>query len=409
MPEISITLKEEEIKGNLDDLIFFINNDFTPRFINQLMMIERDEWCGAKRYKHSKNRRSYASGYHDKTVYTETGIHTLRVPEARNIVNDDKVERFYPKILKRYSRSTLEFKKIIRHLIIQGLSTRDISDYIYKTFDGLISPSGVSKILQWFDDEIAIFHKRKFKDKYIFLYFDGLNISSKGNTGANRRVILAAYGVKKDLSEELIDFKICSGETEKNWSLFIEDLSERGLEGKSTYVVLHDGKIGLENAISLHYPWSINQNCIFHKMQNVAADVKDKIKNKKKILRELSDLYKESENITDFKAKFKSFTNTWKKIEPKAVNTARRNIEKTIQYFRFLDIIDEIDDIKDNEKKEFREKIVKYIRTNNKIERYFKEIRRRTKLIEGFENDKSIERFFYNIVKFNQLRKEVPL
>ncbi|MCK4667757.1 transposase [Candidatus Dependentiae bacterium] len=61
--------------------------------------------------------------------------------------------------------------------------------------------------------------------------------------------------------------------------------------------------------------------------------------------------------------------------------------------------------IDEDEKDNNIKKILKFIRTNNKIERFFKEIRRRIKLIEGFENDESIERFFYNLVKYESKRK----
>ena len=394
----SITEKPDDFKQNIEDIFDPLIVSLVKSVLNEVMKIERTEWIGCGRYERNPNRRDSSNGFHDKDIICKYGTITLSVPETR--------KGFFPSILQKYARRTIKFDDMIRDLIIRGLSTRDISNHVIDYFGSSISPQGVSLILKKIDYEIEKFHKRDLEDKYLFLYMDGLNVSSKGHTKQNKRVVLAVYGVTKDFDNELIDYMICGGETENNWHNFLEDLFNRGLEGDGVELILHDGKQGLENSISFFYPYKESQLCIFHKMMNVNRDIKDKKENKKSLLNDVSMLYSKSENKKEIENKLSELETKWEIEEPKAIETLKRGFDKTVVYFNLIERLEKNNYLDEEEKKKKKKKILKFIRTNNKIERFFKEIRRRIKLIEGFENDESIDRFFYNLVKYESKRKE---
>ena len=91
-----------------------------------------------------------------------------------------------------------------------------------------------------------------------------------------KRIVLCAYGVRKDGRRELIDFMIVQGESETAWEGFLGDLYRRGLEGKELKLIVSDGSKGLENALEIIYPRVLHQRCWRHKMENVANKIPQK-------------------------------------------------------------------------------------------------------------------------------------
>ena len=99
--------------------------------------------------------------------------------------------------------------------------------------------------------------------------------------------------------------------------------------------------------------------------------------NKFVLLKDISALYRTSKSRYEFKMNLKTVSDKWKEREPGAIRILKRRIDSTLTYFN----LDEKDRV--------------HVTTNSKIERFIKEIRRRMKNIDGFENDSSLERFFY--------------
>lgn len=369
----------ENVKLTLGELLENSFKPFGESLVNSVMLEERSEYIGCKSYERSQKRKTISSGFHDKTVSTKYGDIVLRIPETRD-------GRFFPKIMTKYSRKELTLEKLIKSLLVRGLSTRKTSSFLKKHLGVILSSAGVSNVIKSFDEEINYFHEKVIADEYIFLYCDGLYKTAKGFKRNNKRVVLAVYGVKKDLSKEIIDFIVVGGETENNWYKLLNSIYKRGLKGDNLKLIMHDANNGLMNAINFVYGSVPTQYCIYHKMQNSARKI-TKTENRKPFLNDLSYIYKHSKTPETFHRLLRQFTNDWIGKEEDAVLNFKNKVFKTLTYLKF------------------EEKYKQFITTNNRIERFFKEIRRRTKLIEGFENDNSIERFFYHITKENDYIK----
>ena len=227
----------ENVKLTLGKLLENSFKLFGESLANCVMLEERSEYIGCKSYERNQKRKTISSGFHTKILLTKHGDLILRIPETRD-------GKFYPQIMTKYSRKELTLEKLIKSLLVSGLSTRKASSFLKKHLGVILSSAGISNVIKSFDEEIKDFHKRAISDEYIFLYCDGLYETAKGFKKNNKRVILAVYGVKEDLSKEIIDFIVVGGETENNWYKFLNSIYERGLKGENLKLIMHDANAG---------------------------------------------------------------------------------------------------------------------------------------------------------------------
>ncbi|MCD6579663.1 transposase [bacterium] len=372
----------EKVKGNFEE---FMRNEmlcFGTTLVNAIMLEERKLYQCCDRYERSKERKTISSGFHNKTLFFKFGKVTARVPETRD-------SKFYPQTMEKYSHHGIDLERMIKSLVVQGLSEKKASKVLNEHLSINFSKPNISNIVTSFDNEVEKYHKRKLRDDYIYLYCDAVYETSKGFKKHNKRGILAIYGIREDDTKkkdgeektyikELIDYTIVDREKESTWVNFLNKSYKRGLKGNNLKLIIHDKNKGLINAINMVYPWVTTQHCIYHKMQNSIKKL-EKTKHKKEFSKDLSNLYENTDSKEEFYKKLTTFRQKWIEDEQDAVKNLLKDIHKTLRYFN-VDI--------DHRK---------FVTTNNKIERFFREIRRRTKLIDGFENDKSINRFFYHI------------
>jgi transposase-like protein len=72
--------------------------------------------------------------------------------------------------------------------------------------------------------------------RYSYLILDGITLKMKIATGVKKRLVLCAYGITKEGWREMISFRQATAESEAQWEAFLQDLYQRGLEGKTLTV-----------------------------------------------------------------------------------------------------------------------------------------------------------------------------
>lgn len=117
-----------------------------------------------------------------------------------------------------------------------------------------ISPQLVSDIARSLEVQVARFHARPLRDRYRFLYLDGVVLSHKGAARVQRRFILTVLGITWEGKKELIDYMLSASESQASWEGFLHDLYRRGLTGQGCELVISDGNPGLRAALDLVYP-----------------------------------------------------------------------------------------------------------------------------------------------------------
>ena len=69
---------------------------------------------------------------------------------------------------------------------------------------------------------IEAYHRRALKDKYVYLYLDGLTMTVQGADCKGRKhMLLVAYGVDHRGVKEVVDFMPARSESADSWEGFL--------------------------------------------------------------------------------------------------------------------------------------------------------------------------------------------
>ena len=350
--------------------------------LERALVVEQGRRVGCGIYRRSRKRRGYRNGSRGRDLLTRYGwIEDLRVPRVREGGIDFEV-------LERYRRRQRVLDRRLLEGFLLGHSTRKSTRWFKKLFGGEISPQAVSNVVKELDQEVGRYHRRRLGDDYRFLYLDGLWITLTRPVKV-KKVLLVALGIRFDGTQELLSFQLAGSESETSWWGLISDLKQRGLVGEKLEVIVSDGASGLVKAHRALYPRVPHQLCAFHKTMDLAGHLTDK-RHRHRIMADALRVF-EGETATQVRKNLKSFCDKWSIQEPQAVRNFMRRFEHCLLYLEYPDPIRTM------------------LKTNNPVERYLEEIRRRIIPMRSFNNVKSAERIIYGIVAYvlNQ-NQDVP-
>lgn len=329
-------------------------------------------------------RRNRRNGFYERSLDTVFGwIEGLRVPRPR-------VGGFTPSCLgKRYGRRQEVLNRLAVECFRRGVSTRDVEKITQALCDVSISASSVSRLTAQWDAEVKRWHQRGLSDDYVYLMADGIWIKNR-SLGMKRRLILVAYGIRREGTREIVDYTFARSEKEEHWLKFFTHLQHRGLEGKNLQLITTDGCGGLANAIAVCFPGVPHQLCWAHKMRNVLKSVRRDDQGKVKA--GLSPLFEGVWTEKKALSLINRWCHQWKTVYPKAVHCLERDLDRLLLYLSC-----------DPEHH-------KAIRTSNHIERQFKEYRRRMRPMEIIPNLQAADRTLYALTMIrNEKLGEYPM
>jgi transposase-like protein len=357
--------------------------ELVKRLLESAMDEEILEHVRVRRYERSDTRRGYRNGYRHRSLLTEFGLlDAIRVPR-------DREGGYRPGVLPRYCRRQRQVDRMVREMFLSGVSTRRVEEVVMPLLGEGISAQTVSRITRSLDAEVSLYHRRRLDDDYLYLVVDGITLKVKGATGVRKRLVLCAYGITPAGQRELVSFRQASSESEAQWLAFLQDLYNRGLEGKRLQLVTTDGCPGLHNALEVVYPYAPRQRCWAHKLRNVASRLRRK--DKEPCLDEAKGIYL-SHTRREAVARYREWASRWQEIAPDAVACLARDLEELLPFLNCP---------RSHWKK---------VRTTNAIERAFREVRRRTRPMSCFQNQASVDRIVYGVIShLNKNWKARPL
>jgi transposase-like protein len=357
--------------------------ELVKRLLESAMDEEILEHVRVRRYERSDTRRGYRNGYRHRSLLTEFGLlDAIRVPR-------DREGGYRPGVLPRYCRRQRQVDRMVREMFLSGVSTRRVEEVVMPLLGEGISAQTVSRITRSLDAEVSLYHRRRLDDDYLYLVVDGITLKVKGATGVRKRLVLCAYGITPAGQRELVSFRQASSESEAQWLAFLQDLYNRGLEGKRLRLVTTDGCPGLHNALEVVYPYAPRQRCWAHKLRNVASRLRRK--DKEPCLDEAKGIYL-SHTRREAVARYREWASRWQEIAPDAVACLARDLEELLPFLNCP---------RSHWKK---------VRTTNAIERAFREVRRRTRPMSCFQNQASVDRIVYGVIShLNKNWKARPL
>lgn len=342
--------------------------------LEALMAQDLYEHLQADRHQRAEKRQGYRNGYRQRKLLTTYGEVELNVPRDRD-------GEYQPGYFKRYKRISGKVDRGIKAMFLRGVSTGKVGEVLDALCGFRVSAGYVSTVTKQLDELVREYENAPIEDEFAYLFIDGLSVRIKYGLKAKRTIILVAYGISKNGSRELISFQLSKSESHANYLSFLENLKVRGLKGGSLDLIIMDGALGLWSAVEEVYPQVSHQLCWVHKLRNVSRYCPKKYR--EECSREAADImYAETPGRAA--NLFRLWKKRWINKIPKAVKCLEKDFDKLIPFL------------------EFPEEYRKVIRTTNVIERCFREVRRRLKVMGYFQDSKSCKRIVTSIfVYFN--------
>lgn len=381
--EEAIALREE-LEERREMLAEMVNSDLADvgkaavrQFLEKLMKQERDWVLGYVPHERlpEGTRPDHRNGYYHRDVVTTFGIMPeVAVPRSRR-------GAYQTKVLPRYQRRVGQVDRMIRECFLAGVSTRRVGQVAGLLVQEQVSAQTVSRLVQCLDGEVKAFHRRALPDDLLYLYLDAVSMAIKGAGGRKRQMMLVAVGITVEGRKRLIDYQLAPRETKEHWQAFLENLWLRGLLGAQLECITTDGNPGLIGALQIVYPDVPRQRCWVHKMRNVANKLK--ISHRKQAHDGMVRIYSAPTRQQAI-ALFHEWYRHWHPIDAEAADCLKRDLESLLTIFRLPPA----------------HRIT--MRTTNALERVFVEVRRRTRPMLAFADERSCERTCLSVFNYLQ-------
>ena len=328
--------------------------------IEEVLEEEMTQQLQAKRRERVASRRGERNGSYSRNLLTPSGlIEQLRVPRARE-------GPFLTEVFERYRRMTGSMEEAVLEMYLQGVSTRKVAQITGRLSGVKISKDATSRIAQRLDEELRRWRELRLERQYPYLYLDATYLKAL-NSGAVRDVaLLVAIGVADDGYREVLAVEAAPGERREAWEGLVKGLLDRGLRG--VRLVISDDHESIKQAVKVELPSAQWQRCVVHFERNVLAHVPQT--EAKEVASDLKTIFHTSRRETA-EALAASFSARYENEHPKAVSVLQRGLSEALTYTAFPSSHH------------------KYIRTTNGLERLFKEVKRRTRVVGAFPNQQS--------------------
>ena len=310
-------------------------------------------------------------------------IRDVPIPRFR-----DAVSGYTPNSLTVFGEQEDQFMKLVSEMHRLGVSQRKVAGIAKICFGITLSANRVGHVYRDLAErEEATINTRPLGDIYQYLYLDGVWVHTKGyGWDNNKSVLLCALGVTHEGKREIIGFTVADTESYDNWHDLLLSLKKRGMTGTKLELAVSDGADGLIGAIHHLFPDLRHQTCILHKMRNVLSAASHK--HKEELGNDLKKAYGQP-TVEAALLSFQALAKRWYLEEPEAVSRLKHNLKNTLTYFELP-------------KEEWHR-----VRTNNILEREFRELRRRINVMDSSFNDAdSASR--YAAATFSYLNQNYP-
>jgi len=339
---------------------------------------EVTDFLQCRRYQRSRDgRRGYRNGHRERQVSCGAGEIEVAVPRM-----SDTREAFHSQLLEAWQRRSKLLEETIPLLYVEGLSTRDFKRALKPLWgkSGL-SRSSVSRANKALKEAFNNWRHRDLSlEEVIYLFLDGIYLGVRGNS-RNKEAVLVAHGITRAGKRVVLHLSLGGRESTESWKGVLNDLVERGLRQPQLFIT--DGNQGLLKAIKDVWPEVPRQRCTVHRIRNVLARVPKKRQDE---VRKAAHRIFYAACLDDARDEARQFLSRYSREFPTACETLARHLEECITFYRFP------------------ERHWKHIRTSNVIERSFKEVKRRTRVVGRFPNETSALVMVFSILNEERLK-----
>ena len=355
-----------------------------PKYIletvfNRLLEREMENHLQAKKYERSDDRSGHRNGYRERKLHTRVGTLKLRVPRDRD-------GNFSTEVFNTLQRSEKALVLTLQQMYLDGVSTRKAKNITEKLCGTTFSKDQVSRLVGKLDEQLEDWRERSLgedsdgkddKDEgsgesYPYLIIDATYEKVRENGRIRDGAALMVAGIDTDGYRQFLGTYTKASESETSWSEVFSDLIDRGIDPKTVKYLVSDKHKGMRKAISKFFPKAAWQRCQTHTQRNSESKIKGRDQ-KKKLHQHLRDVFNSPNEKTAY-ARADKLIEHYGETHPKLSGWLEESLPEALTVF------------------ELPKKHRRRLRTNNLIERFNGEIKRRTDVIRIFPNRESLLR-----------------
>ena len=364
----------ERFRRELDELMADIDGDADPverigrlgarLILQQALEDEVTEFLGRVRYERASESVSHRNGYESRTVKTTAGAVLLERPRVRNA----RELGFESRILGKHVARTYALESLVISSFLRGLSVRDVEAALEETFDEpVIGKSTVARVCQDTRERYRRWCERRLDEHdLVYFFLDALYLKLRPDDQPAEGV-LVAWGVTLEGRKVLLGLALGSRESYENWLAFGRDLVDRGLRAPA--LIIADGAPGLWKAARELWPAAEEQRCTVHALRNVTGKLPER--HHREFKARWWRVFDDAASPVDARRGLEAIVADYRGAYPSAMAVITDNLDALVAHLRWPT--------------EHR----KRIRSTNRLERTFVEVRRRTKVIGRFPGETS--------------------
>lgn len=320
------------------------------QMIQDLLQTEFNALIGARPYERVSNRKNKRNGYYLRSLETRYGrIQELKIPRARSL--DIRFS-----IFDRWQQVEDSVLEAMLQAYLLGRSSSCAQKIIQAFNHSRFSRTFLQRLTHRFEDNLQAWLNRPITTAWPYLFIDGMIVDVK-ETYLQQWCVLWAMGMDEKRNWEILGFVVLRTESQEGAERLLRDLQGRGL--KPPELIISDDSKAIENAAAMVFPHTPQQGCVFHKVKAAGKHLSN-VKNRKAFLRQARDIYAKAKTKRAAIQRLRNFKKRWKKKESEATHSLQAGFDRTLAYF------------------DFPEEHWSWIRTNNPMERFIREVRRWT-------------------------------
>ncbi|WP_036824917.1 IS256 family transposase, partial [Pontibacillus yanchengensis] len=202
MAQVNLTLdfeklKDEVVNSGLNDVV----KSSLVLILNQYMEKERDEHIQASSHERTSDRKDYRNGYYERELLMPSGNIRLDVPRTRS-------GEFSTEVFEKYKRQDKALLISMLEMVVNGVSTRKVSNITEELCGKSVSKSFVSDLTKQLDPIVNEWATRPLNVMYFnYVFVDAMYIKVREQNKVVSKAVYIAVGVNENNRREIIGLK----------------------------------------------------------------------------------------------------------------------------------------------------------------------------------------------------------
>lgn len=325
--------------------------------VNQVMDAEADQLCEG-----GANSRN---GYRERDLATCVGTIRMRIPKLRT-------GSFFPEdIVERYQRVDRALVAAVAEMYATGTSTRKVAKVAEKLGVAGMSKDRVSAIAASLDSEAGELLSRDLSALDTpYLWLDATYVKCRREGRVASTAVVTAIGCDAEGWRRVLGVGVVDTESHDSWLGFLRKVKARGVKG--VRLAVSDAHEGLRRAVAEVFQGAAWQRCVVHLMRDCVREAGSQAL-RRRVARIVAPVFR-GRDAEEVRAMYHVACGMLEGCCPKAASVLEEAEPDALAYL------------------DFPASHWKRLRTNNVQERVNREIKRRSRVVQVFPSEKSLER-----------------